>query len=321
MASFSLAGQLFLVLTESSDSAVEQDIQIPSDADLLSFDFRFANPGDGDWLAVRFDGELLYGFKGDTVPNEELRTVEIPLDGLEGRSGPLEVRLHGAGECNAEVLVGQLSFLELVPNSPPSVAAGPDQEVPANESCLGEVTLDGSGSSDPDGDELTYLWDTEEGDSYSGETPSIELPLGDHRITLTLDDGRGGSAQNTVTITVVDESPPVIEKLSASPDFLWPPDHKIVPVEVEARATDNCTEAIACEVASVGSSEPITSADPEDRSPDWSITGPLSLDLRAERLGQGPGRIYEIELECRDEADNVATGEASVDVPHDRRRP
>jgi len=59
--------------------------------------------------------------------------------------------------------------------------------------------------------------------------------------------------------------------------------------------------------------------EPENRSPDWVVDNSLGLELRAERLGEGPGRTYTIEVGCCDEAGNEVTGTVTVDVPHDQR--
>jgi len=63
----------------------------------------------------------------------------------------------------------------------------------------------------------------------------------------------------------------------------------------------------------------VTSNQPEsvnhgDPAPDWEITGPMALRLRAERLN-GDARIYTIETTCRDASRNASTGSASVLVP------
>ena len=52
------------------------------------------------------------------------------------------------------------------------------------------MTLDGSGSSDPDGDPLTYTWTGSFG-TATGVHPTVELPVGTWTITLTVDDGLG----------------------------------------------------------------------------------------------------------------------------------
>ena len=73
---------------------------------------------------------------------------------------------------------------------------------------------------------------------------------------------------------------------------------------------------MACRIVSVDSSEPDTRP---GAGPDWEITGDLTVRLRAERSGPGPGRAYTITVECRDGAGNRTAGTATVAVPHDQR--
>ena len=87
----------------------------------------------------------------------------------------------------------------------------------------------------------------------------------------------------------------------ASPATLWPPNHKMRPVTVTVDATDACDPNFSCEIVSVTSNEPANGIGDGNTSPDWSITGPLTLELRAERAGPGTGRIYTITVECTDE--------------------
>jgi hypothetical protein len=95
-------------------------------------------------------------------------------------------------------------------NQPPVADAGSDQSfdcVIVSQS----VILDGSGSSDPDGDVLTYSWAGSFG-TASGVNPSIALGAGSHSISLTVDDGNGGVSSDDVVVTVVlDTEAPELE--------------------------------------------------------------------------------------------------------------
>jgi hypothetical protein len=103
-------------------------------------------------------------------------------------------------------------------DAPPVADAGPDQTVPAAaNSCGASVTLDGTGSSDPDGDALAYTW-SEGGRSLgTGEQVSVWLPVGIHSITLTVDDGHGATTSASTTVQVVDTTPPVITLQGSNP--------------------------------------------------------------------------------------------------------
>lgn len=90
-------------------------------------------------------------------------------------------------------------------NHPPVANAGPDQTVWAGPDGNAYVTLDGSGSYDPDGDSLAYIWTwTIDGNPYQafGVNPTILLPVGQHIITLVVFDGLAYSAPDQVKIMV-----------------------------------------------------------------------------------------------------------------------
>jgi hypothetical protein len=90
--------------------------------------------------------------------------------------------------------------------------AGPDQlglecTSPGGRS----VTLNGTASTDPDGDALTFAWSSPgiTFDNPASPTPTATFPLGTKLVSLTVSDGLE-SAGDSVTVQVVDTTPPTI---------------------------------------------------------------------------------------------------------------
>jgi hypothetical protein len=91
-------------------------------------------------------------------------------------------------------------------NQAPVADAGPDQLVFAWINNAAQVTLDGTGSYDPEGEPLNYSWNwIVNGSTYmtTGATPVILLPLGSHTINLIVGDGQLLSQPDQVQITVI----------------------------------------------------------------------------------------------------------------------
>jgi outer membrane protein OmpA-like peptidoglycan-associated protein len=69
------------------------------------------------------------------------------------------------------------------------------------------VTLDASGSSDPDGDPLSYTWDFGDGTpparTTTSRTTHSYARIGGYAVKVTVDDGRGGSCTATAQLPIV----------------------------------------------------------------------------------------------------------------------
>jgi hypothetical protein len=92
----------------------------------------------------------------------------------------------------------------------------------------------------------------------------------------------------------------------------------MVPISISALVSDSCDPSLVTKIISVTSNEPVNGGGDGDTSPDWQITGNLTLNLRAERAGGGSGRVYTITVESRDASGNVSVRTVTVTVPHNQ---
>jgi hypothetical protein len=117
-------------------------------------------------------------------------------------------------------------------------------------------------------------------------------------------------------VTVQDKETPVISNVSASPNSMWPPNHKMKDVFLNYTITDNCSKNIK-PVISISSNEPQAGTDKDDIADDWKVIDAKHVQLRAERDGKGNGRVYTITIEAKDYSGNKTEQKVEVTVPHD----
>jgi hypothetical protein len=294
-------------------------------------------------------------------------------------------------------------------NQPPVANAGPDQTVEQMSSEGATVTLNGTGSSDPDNDTLTYYWNWT-GGSAMGATPTALFPVGNTTVTLTVTDGQfnvtdtvniivqpdttppvvnagpdvtveqeshagtqvtlngtatdsvstrfnftwnedgmvlkaeanvtdtvliytfnlgshvvtlaatdeaGNTGNDSVTVTVVDTTPPEINA-TATPSNLWSPNHKYVEVKVTVTAYDVCDPSPTVTLVSITSNEPDNGMGDGNTVNDIVILDDFTFNLNAERSGLGYGRSYTIIYEATDMSGNSAMATVTVYVPHNQ---
>jgi probable HAF family extracellular repeat protein len=127
-------------------------------------------------------------------------------------------------------------------NNPPVAVAGPDQTV----DCQAQVTLDGSGSTDPNNSTLTYEWSSGGAVLGTSQKLTVSLPLGTNVVTLKVADTCGESAQTNLTVIVTDTAPPTGSCPAAATASADSNCQAAVPNFVpQVMATDNCTPSQA----------------------------------------------------------------------------
>ena len=127
------------------------------------------------------------------------------------------------------------------------------------------------------------------------------FPVGTTLVTWTATDFSDNAATATQKVTVT-AAPPSTITVTATPSTIWPPNKKMIPVKLVVTPGD-----ATARIVSVTCNEAIAASD-------WKMTGRLTLNLRADRNGNGTGRVYTI---------TVAYGTSStttvlVKVPHDQ---
>lgn len=141
------------------------------------------------------------------------------------------------------------------------------------------------------------------------------FPAGTNLVDVVAENSDGLLVTNSAIVIEEDTNAPVIVSASPSKSSLWPPNHKMVKINVSAEVTDDCSTP-TWKIIGVTSNEPVNDKGDGNTSPDWQILDDHSLNLRAERAGTGSGRIYTISLQAVDSVGNLsATKTITVTVP------
>lgn len=144
----------------------------------------------------------------------------------------------------------------------------------------------------------------------SSDTPGITL-------TCSATNGAGLTSSSSVAIKI-DQTPPIIGGMPAAGCTIWPPNKQLITVAT-VTATDALSGIAAGSFQITGlSNEP--HGNPQN--PEIVIVpnglGEYIIQLQADRLGVGTGRVYTLTATASDLAGNTAMVTASCTVPHDQ---
>jgi len=155
----------------------------------------------------------------------------------------------------------------------------------------------------------------------SGVPAGNNFPVGTTTVTYSATDAGGNTGSATQTVTVIDNTVPVITT-NGQTLSMWPPNHKYSTFQLTqfvTGASDNCGSVSINDVVI----EKVTSDEIENGNGDGNTLNDIviaanckSVQLRAEREGSGNGRVYTITFKVTDSHGNVGRATAKVVVPH-----
>jgi len=125
-------------------------------------------------------------------------------------------------------------------NACPTAVAIAPETAECSGSGQATVTLDGSSSSDPDGDPLSYEWNIDGGaGTASGEMADVTLELGLHDAALTVSDGVCDDA-DTTSVEIEDTTAPTVDACPADASVTLDPDACEAGLMQTAEGSDVC---------------------------------------------------------------------------------
>ena len=214
-------------------------------------------------------------------------------------------------------------------NAPPVCnAGGPYTAIVTTDTV--RVLLSAAASSDADGDTLSFRWSVAcDGASFDNElsvAPVLTLTgnclcVDSLMVQVTVSDGFD-STMCEAAVRIDDRRPPIIV-MRETPISLWPPNHKyrtVTPEMMIVSVTDACGVPIDLSqalVVEVRSDEPDDAIGDGKTINDVQAICPNRVDLRAERMGGGNGRVYVIVYRFFTENGVSADAVGHVMVPHD----
>ncbi|HLF83041.1 MAG TPA: MopE-related protein, partial [Blastocatellia bacterium] len=148
---------------------------------------------------------------------------------------------------------------------------------------------------------------------------SAGVSAGDYLVILQ---GESGGVNQSVgsaflKVTAPSNSAPDCSQARASIATLWPPNHQMVEVTILG-VTDPDGDAVAIKIDRIMQDEPTNGLGDGDACPDAQGVGTSIAQLRAERSGNGNGRVYAIFFTATDARGASCQGSVRVCVPHSK---
>lgn len=334
------------VLIQVSDSQLDKSSSNPWEQDSIEIFVDENNAktssyeeGDGQYR-VNFDNETSFnpvrigeGFKSATKASGNGYTVEVKIpfktitpdnntkigfdvqinDGKDGarQSAATWNDLTGLGYQDTSVF-GVLTLMKTDTNAPVTTDNAPEDWV--NK----DVTITFSANDHDTGVAATY-YSIDNGAVQNGNSVTISEE-GVHILKYWSVDKAGNIEQVHTKTIKLDKTGPILD-IKLDKTTLAPVNHKMVPITAAINASDADSGIHSVVLTSITSNESIQPDDIQNTNYNKPISGTTdSFSLRAERLGNGNGRVYTITYTATDKAGNVTTTSVEVSAPRDNSK-
>jgi hypothetical protein len=246
-----------------------------------------------------------------------------------------QIRLLGYGDDDRDNIANNVDNCPVTPNpnqadqdgdnegdacDPTALTTGPyvaECTIPEGA----EVVLDGSLSSDPDGNLVSWVWRVNNNNySKDGMIVTVTLPLGEFNARLTVVDNDGNSDVIKTTVLVEDTFAPIINGIAES-ITIWPPNNKYKTLSIADfvdSVSDDCTELSLDDLLITE----VTSNAEDSESGDGNKTEDIvisddgkSVDLKIEQgKGKEKTRVYTVYIQVIDGSGHETTEQFEVIV-------
>ena len=128
------------------------------------------------------------------------------------------------------------------------------------------------------------------------------------------DDGSAGGEQGSAYVFAPANQPPDCSGAFPSVSKIWPPNHQFVNVTIQG-VTDPDGDPVTITIDQIKQDEPTDGTGDGHTCPDGQGIGTSTAQIRAERSGQGNGRVYTIFFTASDGQGGSCQGSVTVCVP------
>ncbi|MCK4752979.1 MAG: DUF5011 domain-containing protein [Planctomycetes bacterium] len=240
------------------------------------------------------DSEVPVVIGGDTVDTSSCGTYVVTYNASDTAGNAAE----------------QVERMVIVEDTTPPVISLSGSDTIILECAMDSYTEEGATAADICDDDVSVV--------IGGDTVDTSS-CGIYEVTYDATDASGNAAEQVVRTVIVEDTLAPEFSLSVSPKRLWPPNHRMVKINVSKTASDNCDDFPEISLVSVVSNESDDGSGDGHTSDDIEIDEDGSIYLRAERSGNGEGRIYTITYEATDASGNSTVKSETVEVKRNRR--